>query len=81
MGKAEDVMTSGFGVTTTAEIEAADWAGMPLSVTVAVKVAVPLKVGVPEIMPVDCVRLRPAGNLPEAMAHRYGLVPPLASKT
>ena len=35
------------------------------SVTAAVKVAVPLAVGVPEIKPVDVFRLSPAGRLPE----------------
>lgn len=42
-----------------------DWVGEPASATAAVKVAVPLAVGVPEIRPVDVFRLRPAGRLPE----------------
>ena len=41
------------------------WAGEPASVTAAVKVAVPLEVGVPEIRPFDVFRLSPAGRLPE----------------
>ena len=47
---------------------AADWvcAGLLLSVTLTVKLEVPLPVGVPEITPVDDDRLRPAGRLPEA---------------
>ena len=45
------------------------WAGEPASVTLAVKVAVPLTVGVPEISPVDVFMLRPAGRLPETKDH------------
>ena len=41
------------------------WAGEPESATAAVKFAVPLAVGVPEIRPVDVFRLSPAGRLPE----------------
>jgi hypothetical protein len=41
------------------------WAGLSESVTAAVKVAVPVVVGVPEIRPVDVFRLSPAGILPE----------------
>jgi len=40
-------------------------AGLSESATEAVKLAVPLAVGVPEIRPVDVFRLRPAGILPE----------------
>lgn len=73
-------MISGIGATTTAALEAADWVGLPLSLTFAVNVAVPLEVGVPEIVPVDAAKLNPAGKLPDAMDHRYGVVPPLACK-
>ena len=47
---------------------AAVWvcAGLLLSVTLTVKVEVPLWVGVPEITPVDD-KLRPAGRVPETM--------------
>jgi hypothetical protein len=38
--------------------------GLPASVTVAVKFAVPVAVGVPEMSPVAGVRVRPAGRLP-----------------
>ncbi len=79
-GSEEDIITSEVGTTRTNEVAEADWLGLPLSVIVALKVAVPLVVGVPETMPVDCPRLRPAGNLPEAIDHRYGVVPPLACK-
>ena len=35
-------------------------------------------VGVPEITPVEAVRVNPAGRLAEVIAKVYGLVPPLA---
>jgi hypothetical protein len=41
-----------------------DCAGLSASVTVTVKLDVPLAVGVPEIVPL-ADRLRPAGRLPE----------------
>ena len=40
-------------------------AGLPASATVAVKLNVPVAVGVPEIIPVVAARLRPVGRLPE----------------
>ena len=49
------------------------------SVTFAVKLNDPAVVGVPEITPVDAVRLNPAGSVPELMLQLYGVVPPLAS--
>jgi hypothetical protein len=39
--------------------------GLPESATVAVKLDVPLAVGVPETIPVVADRVRPAGRLPE----------------
>lgn len=53
--------------------------GLPLSVTVTVKLKVPLAVGVPEIRPVPAARLRPVGRPPEVIDHRYGEVPPVAA--
>jgi hypothetical protein len=41
------------------------WAGLAESATAAVKDAVPLAVGVPEMRPVEVFRLRPAGRFPE----------------
>ena len=38
-----------------------------MSVTVAVKLDVPVAVGVPEITPVVAARLTPVGRLPEEM--------------
>jgi hypothetical protein len=40
------------------------WAGLLLSLTVAVKFDVPVADGVPEIMPVVAARLSPAGSAP-----------------
>jgi len=47
---------------------AADWVctGLLLSVTLTVKLEVPLLVGVPEMTPVDA-SVRPAGRLPEVI--------------
>jgi hypothetical protein len=42
-------------------------AGLLLSLTVAVKVNVPLAVGVPEITPLLAVSVRPFGRLPEVI--------------
>jgi hypothetical protein len=54
-------------------------AGFPASVTVAVKLDVPLAVGVPEIRPVLEDRLSPAGRLPDVTDQVYGVVPPVAA--
>jgi uncharacterized protein YsxB (DUF464 family) len=42
-------------------------AGLPASLTVTVKLDVPLAVGVPEIRPVLAIKLSPAGRLPPVM--------------
>jgi len=52
--------------------------GLPPSLTVTVKLLVPLAVGVPEIRPVAEARLSPAGRLPLLTDQVYGVVPPLA---
>ena len=52
--------------------------GDPLSLTVAVKLDVPLEVGVPEIVPVVAANVKPAGRLPDVIDHVYAGVPPLA---
>jgi hypothetical protein len=41
------------------------WVGLDASETEAVKLKVPLAVGVPETIPVVAPRLRPDGRLPE----------------
>jgi hypothetical protein len=41
------------------------WTGLLLSLTLAVKVNVPLAVGVPEISPLLAASVNPAGRLPE----------------
>ncbi len=55
----------------------ADCAGFEASVTRTVKFDVPFVVGVPEITPADDSD-RPAGRVPEASDHEYGVVPPVA---
>ena len=56
------------------------WTGEPLSETCAVKVNVPLDVGVPEIVPVVAACVRPLGKLPEVIDQVYDGVPPAACK-
>jgi hypothetical protein len=70
--------TSAFGVTVIVVLVEAVCEGLLLSVTVATKVEVPLLVGAPEMVPVDGVRINPAGKLPELIVHVYGAVPPAA---
>ena len=57
------------GAMTSERVTDLAWPGELASVTAAVKVAVPLTVGVPEIKPVDVFRLSPAGRLPETKDH------------
>ena len=66
-GNVEVVRVNGFDATTS--VIAVDFvcAGLLLSFTVAVKLKVPLTVGVPEITPL--VRLTPDGRLPEVIDH------------
>ena len=69
-GTLEEVIASpgGAGAAMTIERETdLVCAGLPASVTVTVKLAVPVAVGVPEIRPVDVDMLSPAGRLPLAM--------------
>ncbi len=49
------------------------------SVTVTVKLEVPVEVGVPEITPDDVLINNPAGNEPAVMLKLYGVVPPVAA--
>lgn len=49
------------------------------SVTVAVKLAVPVPVGVPEITPVEAFKPKPAGSKPAVIDQLYGVVPPAAA--
>jgi hypothetical protein len=77
-GNDDEVMTSNVGVTTTAAVAEAACVGLPLSVTVAVNVDIPLAIGTPEIVPADDARVRPWGSLPEVIDHTYGAVPPVA---
>jgi hypothetical protein len=49
------------------------------SVTFTVKLKVPEAVGVPEMTPLDAVKVNPEGSEPELILHVYGIVPPLAA--
>ncbi len=55
-----------------------DWvrAGISLSLTATVKLAMPVVIGVPERIPVDEPSESPAGKLPEESCHTYPGVPP-----
>jgi hypothetical protein len=66
-GKEEVVIARVGRATINDRLTDLDWTGEPLSLTDAVKLNVPLAVGVPEIKPVDAVRLRPAGREPEVI--------------
>jgi hypothetical protein len=62
----------------TARLSAFDAEWLPLSATVAVKLAVPAAVGVPLIVPL-ALRLSPAGSAPLLTVHAYPPVPPVAA--
>jgi hypothetical protein len=49
------------------------------SVTLTVKVLVPVPAGVPEITPVVEASANPAGKVPEVTDQLYGVVPPVAA--
>jgi hypothetical protein len=51
--------------------------GLLLSLTVNVKFAIPLVVGIPLIIPVEGCSDKPAGSDPEETVHVYCGVPPL----
>jgi hypothetical protein len=52
--------------------------GLPVSVAFAVKLAVPVAVGVPEMTPDADASVSPAGRLPAVIDQAYGVVPPPA---
>jgi len=58
-------MLNGMGAMTIENEAEMICAGFPASLTEAVKLNVPLVVGVPEMAPVPGLRLRPVGRLPE----------------
>jgi hypothetical protein len=66
-GNAEAVRVSGVGETTIDIAADLVWIGELLSLTLAVKLPVPIAVGVPEMTPVAAEIERPAGRLPEAI--------------
>jgi hypothetical protein len=61
-------MTKGVGAMVIPAVADADWLGVLLSLTVAVKVEEPLAWAVPETIP-DEVSVKPAGNEPELTRH------------
>ena len=64
------VVTDRAGFTTMLRFAVAVFAvGVSESVTVTVKFAVPEAVGVPEMAPVEALRVRPAGKLPVVTVH------------
>ena len=63
--RVEEVIVRETGATTIEVVADFFCTGLPLSVTVAVKLDIPVAVGVPEIAPVVADRVRPAGRLPE----------------
>jgi len=65
--------------TTTVIAAEVIWVGLLLSLTVVVKTDVPVEVGTPEMTPVELERLSPVGNEPDAIAHLYIRVPPVAT--
>lgn len=68
-GNVEEVMTNAGGaMVSDTEVDLVCME-LLLSETVAVKLKVPLTVGVPEMRPVLAVRLRPAGKLPDVIDH------------
>ncbi len=54
--------------------------GVPESLTLTVKVNLPLTVGVPESSPVVALSVMPAGRLPDTSFHLYGASPPWATR-
>ena len=73
------ITSAGGAITSETEIDAL-CVGFEESATVAVKLKVPLALGVPKIRPVLAARLRPAGRVPEVIDHVYGVIPPVAKR-
>ena len=75
----EEVTESELPLTTTVNAAEVTWVGLLLSLTVVVNVEVPVDIGTPEMTPVELERLNPEGSEPEAIAHLYISVPPVAT--
>lgn len=73
------ITSAGGAITSETDVDVV-CVGLDESATAAVKLKVPLAVGVPEIRPVLVARLRPAGRLPEVIDQVYGVVPPVARR-
>jgi hypothetical protein len=72
-------MTTGVSAAAIARLNWRDADKLAASVTLAVKVKLPVAVGVPVSAP-PVVNVNPAGSAPEETVHVYGSVPPLANK-
>ena len=66
---ADDVIASTAGAIVIDAATDFTCAGLPLSLTVAVKLNAPLAVGIPEITPLPAFSANPAGRLPELIDH------------
>ena len=68
------------GAIVSASVTVVDDAGEAESVTLNVSdVALPAAVGVPLMTPVAAFKARPAGSVPPARVHVYGVIPPVAA--
>jgi hypothetical protein len=76
-GRLEVVTVSGSGAMTSVSGTDFVWDGFDESDIVAVRLVVPLPVGMPEITPVEAERPSPLGSPPEVMDQVEGAVPPL----
>jgi hypothetical protein len=74
-----ELVTTETGVVTVMLVEtvAVCTVGELLSVTLTLNTYGPLVVGVPEMRPEE-ERVRPGGNVPDALLQVYGVVPPVA---
>jgi len=68
-GSAEAAIVNGDAATKIVTEAELIWAGLLLSFTIAVNVAVPPTLGTPEIVPVEGLSASPAGRPPEAIDH------------
>jgi hypothetical protein len=77
-GRVAEPMASLGPATVNISVAAVVCCGELASLTATPMVKVPLTVGVPEMMPPEAERARPAGSWPEVIDHAYGAVPPVA---
>ena len=74
------LLLSGFGVPSTNQLRDVVAFSVSLPVTMTVKLDVPAPpVGVPKMRPLAGFSVRPAGSVPVARLHVYGVEPPVAA--